>query len=69
MSARYYLPLRHDTIAEAIYTALRKKEDPNAKIKFNKSGLCIIEGRKEYWWNVAVKPATKNKHTKPEIIE
>ena len=25
MSTRYYLPLQHDTIAEAIYTALRKK--------------------------------------------
>ena len=37
MSARYYLPSRHDTIAEAIYTALRKKEDPNAKIYCNKS--------------------------------
>ena len=31
-SARYYLPLRDDTIAEAFYTALRKKEDSNAKI-------------------------------------
>ena len=26
MSTRYYLPLQHDTIAEAIYTALRKKK-------------------------------------------
>ena len=63
MSARYYLALQHDTIAEAIYTALGKKEDPN------KSEFVYNEGRKEYWWNVAVKTAAKVKHSKPDIIE
>ena len=69
MSVRYYLPLQHVTIAEAIYTALRQKEDPNAKIYFNKSEFVYNEGRKEYWWNVAVKTAAKVKHNKPDIIE
>ena len=69
MSARYYLPLRHDTIAEAIYPALRKKEDSNAKIYCNKSKFVYNEGRKEYLWNVAVKTAAKVKHNKPDIIE
>ena len=71
MSARYHLSLRHDTIAEAIYTALRKKEDPNTKIYCNKeynSEFVYNEGRKEYWWNVAVKTAAKVKHNKPDII-
>ena len=68
MSARYYLALQHDTIAEAIYTALGKKEDPNAKIHCNKSEFVYNEGRKEYWWNVAVKTAAKVKHNKPDII-
>ena len=27
------------------------------------------EGRKEYWWNAAVKTAVKVKHNKPDIIE
>ena len=48
MSALYYLPLRYDTIAETIYTALRKKEDSNAKIYCNKSKFVCNEGRKEY---------------------
>ena len=49
MSAMYYLPLRYDTIGETIYTALREKEDSNAKIYFNKSEFVRNEGRKEYW--------------------
>ena len=69
MSARYYLPLRHDTIAEAVYTVLHKKEDPKAKIYCNKSEFVCNEGRKECWWNVAVKTAVKVKHNKPDIIE
>ena len=69
MSARYHRPLRQDTIVEAIYTALRKKEDPNAKIYCNKSEFVYNERRKEYWWNVAVKTAAKVKHNKPDIIE
>ena len=47
MSARYYLALSHDTIAEAIFTALRKEEYPKE------------EYRKEYWWKVAVKHQQK----------
>ena len=43
MSARYYLPLRDDIIVEAIYTALHKKEDPNAKIYCNKSDFVYNE--------------------------
>ena len=69
MSVRYYLPLQHVTIAEAIYTALRQKEDPNAKIYCNKSEFVYNGGHKEYWWNVAVKTAAKVKHNKPNIIE
>ena len=69
MSALYYLPLRYDTIAETIYTALRKKEDSNAKIYCNKSKFVCNEGRKEYWWNFAVKTAAKVKHNKPNITE
>ena len=48
---------------------LRKKEDPNAKIYCNKSEFVYNEGRKECWWNVAVKTAVKVKHNKPDIIE
>ena len=69
MSAMYYLPLWYDTIGETIYTALRKKEDSNAKIYCNKSEFVRNEGRKEYWQNFAVKTAAKVKHNKPNITE
>ena len=70
MSASYYLlSLRHDTIAEVIYTTLREKEDPDAKRHCNKTEFVYSEGRKEYWWNVAVKTTAKVKHKKPDIVE
>ena len=69
MSTRYYLPLWHATIAEEIYTGLRKKEDPNAKIYCNKIVFVYNKGCKEYGWNVAVKTAAKVKQNNPDIIQ
>ena len=63
MSARYYLPLQHNTISNLHNVTY--KNDQNAKIYCNKSKFVYNERCKEYWWNVAVKV----KHNKPDVIE
>ena len=42
MSARYYLPLQHNTIAEAIYTMLHKKMIKMQKYIVTKVSLFIM---------------------------
>ena len=47
MSARYYLPLQHNTISNLHNVTY--KNDQNAKIYCNKSKFVYNERCKEYW--------------------
>ena len=60
MSARYYLPLRHDVIASNIMKMMIKKnhQERNAKL-LNEPEYVIKIDNHEYWWNMSIKTATK----------
>ena len=69
MSARYYLPMRHDVIARAVFEELIKVDNPEVKIRFESDVEYIhTEGEKEYWWNIPIKTSTKVKHNRPDMI-
>ena len=69
MSARYYLPLRHDEVAKAVLNSHLKKFYPSKEIRFSSEQEYIYEkDNREYWWNVSVKIATKVPHNNPDLI-
>ena len=69
MSARYYLPLRHDEIAKTVLNSHLKKFYSSKEVKFSSEPEYIYEkDHREYWWNVSVKTATKVAHNKPDLI-
>ena len=69
MSARYYLPLRHDEIAKIVLNSHLKKFYSSKEVKFSSEPEYIYEkDHREYWWNVSVKTATKVAHNKPDLI-
>ena len=69
MSARYYLPVRHDVVAKTLYNSLIRKQNGSFKRNDLDSPEYIhIEGETEYWWNVDIKTATRLKHNKPDLI-
>ena len=69
MSARNYLPLRHDEVAKTLLNSHLKKFYPSKTITLS-SGLEYIykENSCEYWWDVSVKIATKVPHNKPDLM-
>ena len=69
MSARYYLPLRHDVIASNIMKMMIKKnhQERNAKL-LNEPEYVIKIDNHEYWWNMSIKTATKTPHIKPDLL-
>ena len=68
MSSRYYLPLRHDPVAKAIFLEHTKK-NANTEVRFRNENEFIEKiGDYEYWWNVPIKTSTKLPHNKPEIL-
>ena len=68
MSSRYYLPLRHDPIAKAIYLEHTKK-NANTEVKFRNENAVIEKiGDYEYCWNVPIKTSTKLPYNKPDIL-
>ena len=69
MSARYYLPLRHDEVGKTVLNSHLKKFYPSKEIKISSEPEYIYEkDHREYWWNVSVKTSTKVSHNKPELI-
>ena len=69
MSARYYLPLRHDEIAKTVLNSHLIKFFPSKEIKFSSEPEYFYENyHQEYWWNVSVKTTTKVAHNKPDLI-
>ena len=70
MSARYYLPLRHDVVAVNFFNAFRKlHHNQECKLNLNYPQETIItEGDFEYWWNISVKTTNRLPHNKPDLI-
>ena len=69
MSARYYLPLRHDEVTKLVLKSHLKKFYWSNKIKFSSEPEYVYEkDHREYWWNVSVKTAMKIAHNKPDLI-
>ena len=70
MSARYYLPLRHDIVAKATFNAIRKLHNPekNSNSSSYPHETIINEGDYEYWWNVSIKTSCKVPHNRPDLV-
>ena len=73
MSMCYYLPLRHDVIAEIVYNTLMHKKPRKIPKIYRKHGLkspeyIHNEGSLEYWWNISINTAMKIPHNKPYLI-
>ena len=69
MSSRYYLPLRHDVIAETVYNEILRKENPDKKKSINNETEVITTvSDKELWWNVQVKTSSKVPHNRHDMI-
>ena len=69
MSARYYLPLRHDRMGKILYTSHIQKHFPETKVEQLQEPeyICRIK-HMEYWWNIPIKTATKIPHNKPDLV-
>ena len=69
MSARYYLPLRHDIIASNVLKMIIKKNHPERRVKLlNEPEYVIKIENHEYWWNMSIKTTTKIPHNKPDLL-
>ena len=69
MSARYYLPLRHDVVGKMVLDSLIKKNNPEIQIQGSYGDefiLCEVDF--EYWWNVSIKTSVKTQHNKPDLL-
>ena len=53
MSVRYYLPLRHDVIAEIAYNAIIHNKSPLSRKHLESPEDIHKEGNLEYWWNIS----------------
>ena len=70
MSARYYLPLRHDAVGKAVYKAHVCKNNPGVRFKSQEEPEYIYRSNEfEYWWNLSIRTITKVPHNnKPDLI-
>ena len=69
MSARYYLPLRHDALAKYVLKAVIRKKHPEHQYCNSRDPEYVLKlDNVEYWWNLSVKTITKVPHNKPDII-
>ena len=69
MSARYYLPLRHDRMGKILYNTHIQKHFPETKNEQLQEPEYIRKVKHmEYWWNISIKTATKVPHNKPDLI-
>ena len=68
MSARYYLPLRHDRMGKILYVSHIQKHSPETKVeKIQEPEYIRRVKHMEYWWNISIKTATKIPHNKPDL--
>ena len=69
LSARYYLPLRHDRMGKILYISHIQKHFPETKVKHLQEPEYIRRVKHmEYWWNITIKTATKIPHNNPDLI-
>ena len=69
MSARYYLPLRHDEVSKSVLNSHLKIFRPDKQITLSSDPEFIYkEHPRQYWWNILIKTATKIPHNKPDLI-
>ena len=69
MSARYYLPLRHDAVASNLLEIIIKKNHSEQNVKLmNESEYVLKIDNHEYWWNISIKTTTKFIHNKPDLL-
>ena len=70
MSARYYLPMRHDMVAKTLYKEIIKKNHPEVKAPkgINEQEYIQKLGDNEYWWNLSINTAQKVQHNKPDLV-
>ena len=73
MSARYYIPLRHDTVAKSIWNALHREHckcvASDGPDMLSSNGEYIeTHGNYEFWWNIPIKTCTKLKHNRPDMV-
>ena len=69
MSARYYLPLRHDQMGKILYISHIQKHFPETKVKHLQEPeyICRVK-HMGCWWNITIKTATKILHNRPDLI-
>ena len=68
MSSRYYLPMRHDPVAKAVFMSHLKKHVGEGVPFPNEHEFIEKHSDYEYWWNVPIKTSTKLAHNKPDIL-
>ena len=68
MSSRYYLPMRHDPVAKAVFKSHLKKHVGEGVQFPNEYEFIEKHGDYEYWWNVPIRTSTKLAHNKPDIL-
>jgi hypothetical protein len=69
MSARYYLPLRHDAVAKYLLKVIIQNNHAEMKHQNKNEPEYVIKIEKtEYWWNLPIKTATKIPHNKPDLL-
>ena len=60
MSARYYLPLRHDRMGKILYISHIQKHFPETKVEHLQEPEYIRRVKHmEYWWNITIKTVTR----------
>ena len=69
MSARYYLPMRHDMVAKTLYKEMIKKH-PEIEVpkEVNEQEYIQKVGDNEYWRNLPINAAQKVPHNKPDLV-
>ena len=68
MSARYYLPVRHDMVAKTLYKEIIKKTEIEVPKEINEQEYIRKVGDNEYWWNLSINTAQKVPHNKPDLV-
>ena len=69
MSARYYLPMRHDMVAKTLYKEMIKKH-PEIEVpkEVNEQEYIQKVGDNEYWRNLPINTVQKVPHNKPDLV-
>ena len=68
MSSRYYLPIRHDAVAKAVFMSHVKKHVGEGVQFPNEHEFIEKQGDYEYRWNIPRKTPTKLTHKNPDTL-